>query len=100
MQPMDKYNIIAENPESTVVAEYQSPYKRETTYQTEDALEKAFIQQLELQAYERLALTSEAALIANLRQQLEKLNNYSFTDNEWAHFFTSKIANQNAGVEE
>ncbi|RYZ26541.1 MAG: type I restriction endonuclease subunit R, partial [Chitinophagaceae bacterium] len=97
---MDKYNIVAENPESTVVAEYQSPYKRQSSYQTEDALEKAFIQQLETQAYERLSLTSEAELIANLRAQLQRLNNYSFTDTEWEHFFKTRIANQNSGIEE
>lgn len=97
---MDKYNIVAENPESTVVAEYQSPYKRETGYQTEDQLEKAFIAQLQTQAYEYLTISSEAALINNLRQQLEKLNNYTFTNNEWDHFFKSKIANQNSGIEE
>lgn len=94
------YNIVAENPESTVVAQYESPYKRETTYQTEDALEKAFIQQLQTQAYEYVAINSEAALINNLRTRLEQLNNYTFTDNEWTHFFTTKIANQNSGIEE
>jgi type I restriction enzyme R subunit len=94
------YNLVAENPESTVVAEYESPFKRETTYQTEDGLEKVFIQQLQTQAYEYLTITSEAALIYNLRQQLERLNNYTFTNNEWEHFFKSKIANQNSGIEE
>ncbi|RPD44038.1 type I restriction endonuclease subunit R [Paracnuella aquatica] len=97
---MDKYKIVAENPESTVVAEYSSPYKRETAYQTEDTLEKAFIQQLQTQAYEYLPIVSEAALITNLRQQLQRLNDYTFSDNEWNHFFRSKIANQNSGIEE
>ena len=97
---MDKYNIVAENPESTVVSEYQSPYKRETSYQTEDQLEKAFIQQLQTQAYEYLTITSETALINNLRHQLQQLNNYTFTDAEWDHFFKSKIAAQNSGIEE
>src|SRR3978361_447175 len=100
MQKMDKYNIVDEHPERTVVAEYQSVYKRETTYQTEDGLEKAFIQQLGTQAYEYLTISSEAALINNLRHQLQQLNDYTFTDNEWNHFFTSKIANQNSGIEE
>src|SRR5688572_18972416 len=100
MQAMDKYNIVAENPESTVVAEYESSLKRETAYQTEDQLEKAFIQQLQTQAYEYLTINSEAALINNLRHQLQQLNNYKFTDAEWEHFFKSKIANQNSGIEE
>jgi len=97
---MDKYNIVAENTESTVVAEYEAIYKREVTYQTEDQLEKAFVKQLQTQAYEFLTISSEAELINNLRQQLQKLNNYTFSDNEWDHFFKNKIANQNSGIEE
>ncbi|MBL7759845.1 MAG: type I restriction endonuclease subunit R [Sediminibacterium sp.] len=97
---MDKYNIVAENPESTVVSEYQSPYKRETAYQTEDQLEKAFIQLLQGQAYDYLTITSEAALVNNLRAQLQKLNKCVFSDKEWDHFFKSKIANPNSGIEE
>ncbi len=97
---MDKYNIVAENPESTVVAEYQSLLKKETTFQTEDQLEKTFIQQLQTQAYEYLTISSEAELINNLRSQLQKLNSYTFSDNEWSHFFKNKIVNQNSSIEE
>ena len=97
---MDKYNLVAENPESTVVAEYQPLYRRGTTFQSEAALEKAFIELLETQAYEYLLITSEDELLANLRCQLEILNNYKFTDSEWEQFFKSKIANQNIGIEE
>ncbi|MCB0708926.1 MAG: type I restriction endonuclease subunit R [Chitinophagaceae bacterium] len=97
---MDKYYIVAENPESTVVAEYQTPYIRETAYQTEDQLEKAFIQLLQGQAYDYLKINSEAELVNNLRVQLQKLNNYTFSNNEWDHFFKSKIANPNSGIEE
>lgn len=83
-----------------MVAEYQSPYKRETAYQSEDQLEKAFIKQLQTQAYEYLTISNEAELINNLRNQLQKLNNYKFSDTEWDHFFKNKIANQNSGIEE
>jgi len=97
---MDKYSLVAENPESTVVAEYQPLYRKETTYQSEAELEKAFIEQLKTQAYDFLPITSENELIANLRLQLEALNNYKFTNTEWEQFFKSKIANQNNGIEE
>lgn len=97
---MDKYNIVVENPESTVVAEYQSPYQRETAYQSEDQLEKAFVQLLQGQAYERLNIGSEAELVHNLREQLQALNQYTFSDKEWDHFFKSNIANPNSGIEE
>ena len=77
---MDKYTLVAENPESTVVTEFQSHFRRETNYQTEADLEKAFIDQLETQAYEYLPITTEDELIYNLRKQLETLNSYKFSD--------------------
>jgi len=97
---MEKFNVVAENPESTVVAEYQTLYRKEINYQSEADLEKAFIAQLLTQAYEYLQLTTEQELITNLRRQLEILNDYQFSDTEWEQFFKSKIANQNSGIEE
>jgi type I restriction enzyme, R subunit len=97
---MDKYTLVAENTESTVVTEFQSHFRRETSYQTEADLEKAFIDQLQTQAYEYLTITTEGELINNLRKQLETLNGYLFSDKEWEQFFKSKIANQNIGIEE
>jgi type I restriction enzyme R subunit len=97
---MKEYNIITENPESTVVAEYQVEYKRETSYQSEADLERALIAQLQTQGYEYLKIKSEVDLIANLRVQLEKLNDYHFPDKEWAQFFKTKIASPNSGIEE
>ncbi len=97
---MDKYNIVVENPESTVVSEYRSPFKRESAYQSEDQLEKAFIRQLQEQAYEYLGIGSEPELIDNLRKQLQVLNHYTFSDSEWDHFFKSKIANPNSDMTE
>lgn len=100
MSNNNKYNLVAENTQSTVVAEYVSDVKRVSQYQSEDALEKAFIKQLESQAYEYLNITSENDLILNLRKQLEKLNNYTFSDSEWESFFTNEIANPNQNIEE
>ena len=36
----------------------------------------------------------------NLRAQIERLNGYTFTDNEWTSFFTEHIANANEGIVE
>src|SRR5574344_1522114 len=94
------YSLVAENPESTVVAEYISDYKRENKYQSEAELEKAFIELLQTQSYDYLQIHSENELIDNLRLQLEKLNNFQFTDNEWKRFFNSYLANANEGIEE
>ena len=77
---MNQYNIVAENPESTVVAEYQPLYRKETSYQSESELENAFIALLQTQAYEYLTIRTEEELVANLRLQLETVNNYHFTD--------------------
>ena len=58
---MCRYEMISENPESTVVAEYQpSDTPRSTAYQSEAELEKAFIELLQSQAYEYLPITTEA----------------------------------------
>lgn len=98
---MNQYNLVAENAESTVVAEFiPSHSKRPTAYQSEAELEQEFIKQLQLQAYEYISIHTEEELIANLRKQLENLNNYQFSDKEWAHFFKTKIANQAYGIAE
>ncbi len=90
---MCQYNMVAENMESTIVAEYESDKTKESKYQSEADLEKAFIQQLTAQAYEYLPIHTEQELITNLRKQLEKLNHYTFEDQEWDLFFKKNIAN-------
>lgn len=100
MTKPNKYNLVAENSQSTVVAEYTPDKKRAAHYQSEAELEKAFIAQLEAQAYEYLNITSDTDLVRNLRKQLEKLNGFEFTDTEWDHFFVSEIANPNQSIEE
>lgn len=98
---MNNFNLVAENPESTVVASYQPQQKeRSNAYQSEADLEKAFITQLQAQAYEYINIDSEQALIDNLRKQLEKLNHIQFSDSEWDNFFKSKIANSSSGIVE
>lgn len=97
---MNNIRVVAENPESTVVGEYQAVKTKQTEYQSEADLEKAFIQQLQNQAYDYLPIHSEKDLIDNLRRQLEKLNDYHFTDKEWDKFFKQEIANPNYGIKE
>lgn len=50
------------------------------------------------QGYEYLEIHDEAALIANLRRQLEGLNDYAFSDSEWTRFFKDCIAGANDGI--
>lgn len=97
---MPYFNIVAQSTESTVVTEYEAVKSRSSQYQSEAALEKEFIHMLTEQGYTYLTIHHEKDLIANLRIQLEKLNNYQFSDNEWEKFFKSHIANNNEGIVE
>ena len=97
---MSIYNMILSTNESTVVAEYEPQPRRSDAYQSEAALEQAFIKMLSEQGYEYININNENDLIDNLRKQLELLNNYSFTDKEWDSFFKHKIANNNEGIVE
>ena len=97
--PPVHYQPIAISGESTVVAEYQPDAGAgDAGYQSEAELEKTFVNQLAGQAYEYLPVTSEAGLVANVRQQLEKLNKITFTDGEWDRFFHTCIAPANDGI--
>jgi type I restriction enzyme R subunit len=86
--------------ESTVVAEFVAEPAHATAYQSEAELEQMFIELLDSQAYKYLPITSEADLIANLRTQLEEVNDLEFSDSEWQRFFTDCIAGQNDGIVE
>ena len=97
---MSQYNIIVSTSEATVVSEYEPQSARSDAYQSEAALEKAFIKMLTEQGYEYLNISCQTALIENLRIQLEKLNNIKFSDKEWKQFFENQIANPNESIVE
>lgn len=94
-----RYEPIALSDESTVVAEFiPESQVREKTHQSEADLERDFIEHLEAQGYEHLAVREEADLIKNLRRQLEALNDIKFLDGEWERFFNENIAGANDGI--
>ena len=97
---MPNYNIIASTNEATVVTEYEPQQKRSDAYQSETALEAAFIKQLTEQGYTYLQIHNSDELVNNLRTQLEKLNDYTFSDDEWKRFFSQNLANDNNGIVE
>ena len=97
---MSTYNIVAATAESTVVVKYEPTGKRSSEYQSEAALENEFIAQLMSQGYERIAIKSDTELVANLRVQLEQLNQYRFSDGEWQRFFEQNITSSNEGIVE
>lgn len=96
----EQYQMVSENPESTVVAEFEPGYYSAAQYQSEAEMEQDFIDRLTRQAYEYLPITSEKELIANLRRQIERLNDIEFEDSEWLDFFSKHIGNPNMGIVE
>ena len=94
------YNIVASCNQSTVVSEYIPETKKSDSYQSEAELEKEFISLLSTLGYEYINIHNEAALILNLRKQLEALNDYTFSDTEWEQFFSNVIASNNDGIVE
>ena len=97
---MPYFNIVAETNQNTVVTEYEPVKARSGSYESEAVLEKEFIRLLSEQGYTYLPIHSETELIANLRERLEELNKYKFSDTEWERFFTSVIANPNEHIVE
>ncbi len=84
----------------TVVSQYERVSRTSDRYESESELEREFIRVLSAQGYEYLPIHSESDLIANLRVQLERLNNFRFSDAEWSSFFQEKLANSTEGIVE
>lgn len=97
---MNTYLPIATSEDATVVATYEPEERKEKAYQSEAALEKALIEQLQRQEYEYLPIKDAFALENNLRRSLEALNEVSFSDREWERFFKTELANPSRGIEE
>jgi len=92
------FNIVLSTNEATVVAEYESKDTRSDAYQSEAALEAAFIKQLGTQGYEYIEIHTEDDLRNNLKAQLERLNHYVFSTAEWKQLYEGKIANPNSSI--
>lgn len=94
------FDVMAFGGQATVCSALPKQQRRSSSYQSETQLEDAFVKQLCRQGYERLVVSSEEELIANLRTQLEALNHISFSDKEWARLFKGWIAADNDGIVE
>jgi len=97
---VEKYKIVIQQPESTVVSEYISQFERQKEYQSEAELERDLIQQLKNQGYSFAKITNNVDLVTNLRVQLERLNDYTFTDSEWEEILHKYIDNPNDSIVE
>ena len=87
---MAQYNTIAESNNFIVLDDYEKYSvlnEPSVVYQTEASLEYEFIQDLRNQGYEYLPdLNTPKALLANVRVQLQSLNDVIFTDSEWNRY--------------
>lgn len=87
---MAQYNTIAESNNFIVLDDYEKYSvlnEPSVVYQTEASLEHEFIQDLRNQGYEYLPdLNTPEALLANVRTQLQALNDVEFTDSEWNRY--------------
>ena len=91
---MTDHSIIAEQNDSTVVAQWEKVKLSNTTYQSEAELEKSFIKQLQNQGYEYLAIHTEKQLLDNLRLCLQQLNDQTYTDPEWEQILAEITSSQ------
>lgn len=87
---MTQYKTIAESNNFIVLdrySKYSELNEPPAVYQTEHALEREFIQDLVNQGYENpVNLNTIEAMFANVRLQLQALNDMVFTDSEWTRF--------------
>ena len=85
------YKPIAETNHFIILDKY-TKIEQTGGYQTEADLEKELIEDLINQGYEyRKDITSHDKLLANAREQLQKLNNLTFSDSEWQRFLTDYL---------
>jgi len=81
------YKTIAESNNFIVLDQYNRDWKVADSYQSEGDLERELIQDLTNQGYEYLpGLNHPEAMLANLRVQLQALNNLEFLEGEWLRF--------------
>ena len=84
---MTDYNTIAETRHFIILDRYQRDGMVKEDYQSEDALEREFIGDLKDQGYTYATeIRTPEAMLANVRVQLEELNEVRFTEDEWQRF--------------
>jgi len=85
-----QYTTIAESNNFIVLdkfTKHMALHESSTDYQIEAAMEGEFIQDLINLGYENPDnINTPEAMLANVRVQLQSLNNTEFTDGEWARF--------------
>lgn len=90
---------IAESNNFIVLDKYIKVREEADSYQSEADLERELISDLVKQGYEFLPnLITPDAMLANVRTQLEALNDVEFTDAEWARFVETFLDKPSEGI--
>jgi type I restriction enzyme R subunit len=84
---MTSYKTIAESNNFIVLDKYNKEWQVAEGYQSESDLEHELVEDLVNQGYEFVpGLTNTKAMLANVRVQLQALNNVEFSESEWLRF--------------
>ena len=84
---MNDYKTIAESKNFIVLDHFKKDWQVNESYQSEGDLEREFIQDLHNQGYDYDPdLNTPEKLLANVRVQLQALNNMQFLEGEWSRF--------------
>ena len=84
---MTNYKTIAETKNFIVLDKYTKEWQVCESYQSEADLERELIEDLKNQGYEYVpGLNSSDKMLANVRVQLQTLNNVEFLEGEWKRF--------------
>jgi type I restriction enzyme R subunit len=98
---MSDYKTIAESNSFIVLDKYNKDWQVNEGYQSEDALEREFIQDLQNQGYDYApGLNTPEKLLANVREALQVLNNVQFLDGEWLRFAETWLDKPSDGIVE
>lgn len=96
-----KYSVstIAEMTGGIILAHYDKNNRVDaSSYQSEAELERNLIANLVSQGYERKNFKTSDELYSNLKVQIERLNNVSFTKSEWERFLTEFLDSPKDGM--
>lgn len=92
-------NPIAETNRYIVLDKYTKQWEAAEGYQSESDLERELIQDLRNQGYEfRQDITTQKAMLVNVREQLQTLNNVQFSESEWLRFVETYLDSPSEGI--
>jgi type I restriction enzyme R subunit len=96
---MHKTKPIAQSNNFIVLDRYEKTWAVNESYQSEAALEREFIEDLQNQGYSyRPDIKTPEKLLENLRIQIENLNNIHFNDSEWQRFLDEYLDRPGEGI--